>query len=469
MMNETVVIAFPQLHKRGERLARLGLAMTHHRGAIQMIQWLVVLFYLVVVSVPAFLPLPDADAHIYNNLVLFAQLLFWGIWWPFVILSMFVMGRVWCGVFCPEGALSEWVSRHGLGRAVPRWMKWGGWPFVAFVLTTLYGQLVSVYEYPQAALLVLGGSTVAAIAIGLVYGRGKRVWCRHLCPVSGVFGLLARLAPVQFKVNREQWNQSAQRVHRPIDCAPLIDVRRMTGTSECHMCGRCAGHRDAVALATRLPGSEVASLREHDAKPWEARLVVFGLLGVAFGAFQWSASPWFVSLKQIIAGWLVARDDYTLLQDNAPWWLLTHYPQVNDTFSWLDGLCILFYIGATALLVGGWIWLWLYLAGRSLPGNGHRNRLRLAYALVPLGGVSVFVGLSLLTTSQLQGERVVLPWANDLRLILLVGAALWSLSLARTMVRSAAVTRAHGLAALTMVALAMVSVPALWFVQFRIW
>jgi hypothetical protein len=25
----------------------------------------------------------------------------------------------------------------GLGRPVPRWLKWAGWPFVAFVLTTV--------------------------------------------------------------------------------------------------------------------------------------------------------------------------------------------------------------------------------------------------------------------------------------------------------------------------------------------
>jgi Iron permease FTR1 family. len=176
-------------------LARLGLAMRRYRNAIVAAQWFVVLGYLVLVAVPAFLPLPPDQAHIWNNLTRFAQFMFWGIWWPFVILSIMALGRMWCGVLCPEGALTEWVSRFGLGRGIPRWMKWGGWPFVAFVMTTVFGQMTSVYEYPKPALLILGGSTVGAIAVGLIWGREKRVWCKHLCPVSGVFGLLARSRP----------------------------------------------------------------------------------------------------------------------------------------------------------------------------------------------------------------------------------------------------------------------------------
>ncbi|OYW25028.1 MAG: hypothetical protein B7Z55_00525, partial [Planctomycetales bacterium 12-60-4] len=305
------------------RLARLGLAMRRHRNAIIVAQWFVVLGYLVLVAVPAFLPLPPDQTHVWNNLTRFAQFAFWGIWWPFVILSIMLLGRMWCGVLCPEGALTEWVSRYGLGRGIPRWMKWGGWPFVAFVMTTVFGQMTSVYEYPKPALLILGGSTIAAIAAGLIWGREKRVWCKHLCPVSGVFGLLAKIAPVHFKVDQSAWD-AAPAGHRTsrqhvINCAPLINIRRMESASACHACGRCAGERNAVQLALRSPNAEILG---HPGAPenkagemndWPARLLVFGMLGVALGAFQWSASPWLVAAKQAAAGWLV---------DHEVWWPL---------------------------------------------------------------------------------------------------------------------------------------------------
>lgn len=450
------------------RLQHLGDAMRRYRCLIIGVQWTVVVFYLALVIVPAFLPLPSPEARMLDHFTLFAQFLFWGIWWPFVILSMMLMGRVWCGVFCPEGALTEFASHYGLGRPVPRWLKWGGWPFVAFVLTTVYGQLVSVYEYPKAVLLVLGGSTVAAIAIGLVYGRDKRVWCRHLCPVSGVFGLLARLAPVHFSVERAEWQNAIQTHPVPVACAPLVDILRMKGASECHMCGRCSGHRGAVKLAARMPGHEVAALTPQDVRPWEARLLVFGIIGVAVGAFQWSASPWFVAAKQKIAEWLVEHDDFTLLQDNAPWWLLTHYPETNDVFTWLDGLGILAYIGATALLVGSWVWGWLRTAGAVLPGNTVANARWLTYSLIPMGGIGVFLGLSAMTVSHLSAEGIHIPWLAQIRATLLGIAALWSMALAVGMLRRVPSTPRRWLAA-GAVAIAVAGTAVPWLFLFFLW
>ena len=108
------------------QLTRLGHAMRRHAGLIRRLQWLVVLVYAFLLVVPALLPLPPGSARLLDNLTLLAQFVFWGLWWPFVLLSFVLVGRLWCGVLCPEGALSEWASRHGQGRGTPRWMRWAG-------------------------------------------------------------------------------------------------------------------------------------------------------------------------------------------------------------------------------------------------------------------------------------------------------------------------------------------------------
>ncbi|HLP69384.1 MAG TPA: 4Fe-4S binding protein, partial [Rhizobium sp.] len=205
----TIYTAPPRASRGGAsaRLAAVGDWLRLHQKAVLRLQWGVVLVYAVLLIVPAVMPLPDNAAHIWNDVSLFARFVFWGIWWPGVLISMLLFGRLWCGIFCPEGALTEMASKRGRGRAIPRWIRWQGWPFAAFVLTTVYGQMVSVYQYPLPALLILGGSTAAAILIGYLYGRGHRVWCRYLCPVNGVFGLLAKLAPVHYRVDHSEWDQ----------------------------------------------------------------------------------------------------------------------------------------------------------------------------------------------------------------------------------------------------------------------
>ncbi|MNH01756.1 4Fe-4S binding protein [Pseudomonas sp. Hg5Tf] len=457
----------PSLSLHNRWLQRLGDGMRRHAGVIRTLQWTVVLFYALLLVLPALLPLPGSQARMLDNLTLFAQFLFWGIWWPFVLLSIVLFGRLWCGVLCPEGSLSEWASHYGKGMGVPRWMRWGGWPTLAFCLTTLYGQLISVYDYAQAALLILGGSTVAAIGIGLLFARGKRVWCRHLCPVSGVFALLARLAPVHFRVDEQRWkDNAAPRLPAP-NCAPLLDIRRLQGASECHACGRCSGQRGAVQLIARSGNQEILQSVNRAPSPWDSRLLLFGVIGLAMGAFQWTVSPWFIALKQSLAQWLVAHDVFWPLEDNAPWWLLTHYPQLNDSFSWLDGLSISLYLGATALLLGGCLWLLLRLAARLAGTPALYGPLSLT--LTPLGAAGLFLGLSATTVKLLRYEGLLLDWVQPARAALLIAAMAWSAWLAWQLLTEQKVTLPRRGAASLCVLTSIAAVGAGWWLQFWGW
>ena len=137
----------------------------------------------------------------------------------------------------------------------------------------------------KPALAILGGSTVAAIVVGLLYGRNKRVWCRYLCPVNGVFAVLAKLAPVSFQVDHAGWAASPKPRGDTFNCAPLVPVKTMTGAGACHMCGRCSGYRGAVRLARRSPTHEIVHVAGTEPSLDQTVLILFGMMGLAVGAF----------------------------------------------------------------------------------------------------------------------------------------------------------------------------------------
>jgi polyferredoxin len=410
-------------------LARVGVWLRDHQGIIRRLQWVVVGVYVGLLAVPAILPLPQGAAHIWTNVTLFAQFVFWGVWWPFVLVSMVLVGRLWCGLLCPEGSLSERAAERGRGGAIPHWLQWKGWPFVAFVLTTVYGQMVSVYQYPRPALLILGGSTVAAIAVGYLWGRNKRVWCRFLCPVTGVFNLLAKLAPLHYRVDRTAWAQwrKPRSGHPVLNCAPLVPVRNMLGAGTCHMCGRCSEFRGAVTLARRSPNHEIVHVAGDMTNPWQSALILFGLLGVAAGAFYWSSSGVFVAIRQALADRLAESGVIWPLEPVLPWFLLTNYPELNDMMTPLDGVVLLLYIGGIAIAAGLALSLCLAAATRICGAWSWPRFHHFVQGLVPVAGCGVFLGLSSLTVTMLKSEGIALPFVTALRATLLTGAGLWAL------------------------------------------
>lgn len=400
-------------------LARIGRAMHKHQCAIMLVQWLVVGLYAFLLLTPLFLPLSNANASLTNDFRLFALFLFWGVVWPLIMLSMMLFGRVWCGVFCPDGTLTELISRRGRKQSIPRWMRWSGWPFMALVLTTIYGQLVSVYEFHLATLLLLGLPTLAAICTGFLYGNGKRIWCIYMCPANAVFSALAKISPLHFHVNEEKWRHHPVPLPR-IDCAPLIDIRRMKSASACHACGRCSGYLDAVELAARSPSSEV--LASSKVSTTEAATLIFGVIGVCTAAMTWHGSALFAFVKSA----LFRLGFNSLEKYAAPWWLLANYPEENKIFTLLDGLSILLYILGGGAMLGLIILMTVWLAA-NITDLPELSWQRLSLAMIPIAGAGIFLGLSSYTITHLQQAGFVLAWAPYFQAGLLTFGSLFSL------------------------------------------
>jgi hypothetical protein len=154
---------------------------------------------------------------------------------------------------------------------------------------------------------------------------------------------------------------------------------------------------------------------------------------------------------------------------NAPWFLLTHYPEQNDVFTWLDGTMVIGYIVATGLVYGT-VLLALVACGTRMTGRLDAVRLHhLAQALIPVAGAGVFLGLSATTLSLLRAEHVSLWWAQDVRIAILALSNVWSVWLAwRVARRYSAYLFQRGLVVVWFVA-ALAVVDSAWWMMFRHW
>src|SRR3972149_9537169 len=132
------------------------------------------IIFAALIFIPPFLPLPAEDATLLNNFTLLAKFLIWGLWFPLMLLSVVFFGRLWCGLLCPQGALSEYAGRRGFNKPIPRGVRWEGMPLISFIAVTILGQLVGVRDYPLAAFEVLGGTMVIAAIVGFLYASGWR-------------------------------------------------------------------------------------------------------------------------------------------------------------------------------------------------------------------------------------------------------------------------------------------------------
>lgn len=388
-------------------LARFGMALKHRRRIVSIIQWLFVMVYLFLLFIPALIG-NFANERICDDMSVFSRLIFWGTGWPLIVLSMMLFGRFWCGLFCPDGTLTEFISRYGQKRSIPRWIRWKGWPGTVLSGTVLSGQLIGVYDNYPATLILLGIPTSLALLCGFLYGNGKRIWCMYLCPANGLFGLLARLSPVYYKVDREKWKQYSGQPER-IDCPALINVRQMQSTSACHACGRCIGHRNAVELGIRPPSTELLPGARNEISGSEMFLLLWGIIGICTAALIWRENGLYTRFIHLLS------QPTGLPVGNAPWWMPA------NPLGFLLLIFIVLYGSVLALAT----YCLLRLASLA-SGNSHLWR-RLALCLIPVSAFGIFLGLCQTGLAIWQTYGFHCRWMPIFQSMILGGAALFSI------------------------------------------
>jgi Na+-translocating ferredoxin:NAD+ oxidoreductase RnfG subunit len=176
---------------------------------------------------------PFSVLHVYNLLLLrLSSNMLWYVLMASVALSILVAGRFYCGWLCPFGAIAEFLGRL----PVRKWKipaetddRWRNLKYIILGVVSFSVLLSGRSEFgafeTYLTLFSFSGTafTWTLLVVSLTANlRISRFWCRYLCPVAALTGILSR----------------ADRSYvSAVDCP--VSNKHMPLISECIRCNRC--------------------------------------------------------------------------------------------------------------------------------------------------------------------------------------------------------------------------------------
>jgi hypothetical protein len=194
-----------------------------------------------------------------------AVFLTWGVLWPFIVLSWFFVGRMWCGI-CPFPGLGVFLQRKGfsLSRSVPPFLKKYGVYISVFLLALIiWIEIVAgLYRWPAGTSLMVLSIVLGAAFLSALYPG--QAWCRHLCPLGRISGAAATIAITEFRPDFDKCRGCETfACHKGKEgkrgCPVYLGAYNVKHNLHCLVCGHCLPlcDRDSPQLLLRNPYSEL--------------------------------------------------------------------------------------------------------------------------------------------------------------------------------------------------------------------
>ena len=189
----------------------------------------------------------------------FTRHLFWGLFWSlFMVVTLSTFGRIFCGI-CPHGFLGKYITKYGLQREMPKWLKNPWWGLVLIVVGwwAIYYTIPGFYRIPLITAILF--TVMSAIAFLLYYLYKDMSYCKYICPIGSLTKAYQRVSFTWLGSYKSDCSDC-----RTFDCATACPYNlkpftfdKKNSMEDCSLCMECSSACDAISFSIVPPGQSL--------------------------------------------------------------------------------------------------------------------------------------------------------------------------------------------------------------------
>lgn len=190
-----------------------------------------------------------------NNI--FTTALFWGLFWPFfMVTTLATFGRIFCGV-CPHGFIGKYITKIGLKKKIPNKLAN---PFIGLLLLFfawwfVYYMFPQFFKTPYATAILFFVMTIIASIFYYLYD--EMAYCKYICPIGTVTKVYSKVGFTKLQTYKQECQNC-----RTFDCAKVCSYNlkpftfeKKNSMEDCTLCMDCARECESVAFKFNKPSN----------------------------------------------------------------------------------------------------------------------------------------------------------------------------------------------------------------------
>ncbi len=229
-----------------------------------------------------------------SNLV---NLLIWGLWWPSMVITAVLLGRIWCSI-CPLELVSRFSEKAGRNLGIPqqnatRWMQ-AGWLILLFygVVQMLIAS-IHLHRIPMYTSLYLFTLMILALMTGFFFRN--RTFCSSLCPVGLLLKVYGRGGMLGVRPSKPGLEHD---INITRSCKSLLNPLRLDQSrgDDCLMCLDCVQsdqEQHRMQFQLRMPWSNL------DRRPIKANLPMTLFIMMVSGFVTYEISGFWPQVNEL--------------------------------------------------------------------------------------------------------------------------------------------------------------------------